>query len=45
MASLLKRALADTLRQLQGMKPRDLVAARHEKIMSYGKFKEITTPE
>jgi acetyl-CoA carboxylase carboxyl transferase subunit alpha len=45
MAVLLKRALADTLRQLQGMKTKDLLAARHEKIMSYGKFKEITTPE
>jgi acetyl-CoA carboxylase carboxyl transferase subunit alpha len=45
MAVLLKRALADTLRQLQGLKTKDLLAARHEKIMSYGKFKEITTPE
>jgi acetyl-CoA carboxylase carboxyl transferase subunit alpha len=45
MASMLKRALADSLRQVQGMKPKELVAARHEKLMSYGKFKEITTPE
>jgi acetyl-CoA carboxylase carboxyl transferase subunit alpha len=45
MAVLVKRALADTLRQLQGMKTKDLLAARHEKIMSYGKFKEITTSE
>ena len=45
MAQMLKRALADTLRQFQGMKTRDLLAARHEKLMSYGKFKEITQPE
>ncbi len=45
MASLLKRALADTLRQFHGVKTKDLLAARHEKLMSYGKFKEITTPE
>jgi acetyl-CoA carboxylase carboxyl transferase subunit alpha len=45
MAAMVKRALADTLRQLQGMKTKDLLAARHEKIMSYGKFKEITTTE
>jgi acetyl-CoA carboxylase carboxyl transferase subunit alpha len=45
MAVMLKRALADSLRQFQGMKPRDLLAARHEKLMSYGKFKEIAQPE
>jgi acetyl-CoA carboxylase carboxyl transferase subunit alpha len=45
MAVLLKRALADTLRQFQGMKTKELLAARHEKLMSYGKFKEITSPE
>jgi acetyl-CoA carboxylase carboxyl transferase subunit alpha len=45
MAQMLKRALADTLRQFQGMKTRDLLAARHEKLMSYGKFKEISQPE
>ncbi|MCE2867255.1 MAG: acetyl-CoA carboxylase carboxyltransferase subunit alpha [Burkholderiaceae bacterium] len=42
MAVLLKRALADSLRQFQGMKTNELLAARHEKLMSYGKFKEIT---
>ena len=42
MAVLLKRALADSLRQFQGMKTKELLAARHEKLMSYGKFKEIT---
>jgi acetyl-CoA carboxylase carboxyl transferase subunit alpha len=45
MAAMLKRALADSLRQVQGMKARELVAARHEKLMSYGKFKELTQPE
>ena len=45
MAVMLKRALADTLRQFQGMPTRDLLAARHDKLMSYGKFKEITQPE
>ncbi len=46
MAVLVKRALADTVRQFQGMKTKDLLAARHEKLMSYGKFKEIiNTPE
>ena len=42
MAVLLKRALADSLRQFQGMNTKELLAARHEKLMSYGKFKEIT---
>ena len=42
MAVLLKRALADSLRQFQGMKTKELLAARHEKLMSYGKFKEIS---
>jgi acetyl-CoA carboxylase carboxyl transferase subunit alpha len=45
MAALLKRALADSLRQVQGMKPKELIAARHEKLMSYGKFKEISSSE
>jgi acetyl-CoA carboxylase carboxyl transferase subunit alpha len=45
MAAMLKRALADSLRQVQDMKVKDLLAARHEKLMSYGKFKEITSPE
>ncbi len=45
MAVLLKRALADTLRQFQGVKTKDLLAARHEKLMSYGKFKEISQSE
>jgi acetyl-CoA carboxylase carboxyl transferase subunit alpha len=45
MAALLKRALADTLRQFQGVKTKDLLAARHEKLMGYGKFKEISPSE
>ena len=42
MASMLKRALADTLRQFQGMKTKDLLVARHERLLAYGKFKSTT---
>jgi acetyl-CoA carboxylase carboxyl transferase subunit alpha len=42
MAVMLKRALADTLRQYQGMKTKDLLAARHERLLAYGKFKSTT---
>ena len=45
MAVLLKRALADSLRQVQGLKTKELLAARHEMLMSYGKFKEIASTE
>jgi acetyl-CoA carboxylase carboxyl transferase subunit alpha len=45
MATMLKRALADSLRQFHGMKTKDLIAARHEKLMGYGKFKETTPQE
>lgn len=45
MALLLKRALADSLRQFQGMKTKELLAMRHEKLMSYGKFKEISSSD
>ena len=45
MAQLLKRALADTLRQFQGVKTKDLLEARHAKLMSYGKFKETLPRE
>ncbi|MBS1169752.1 MAG: acetyl-CoA carboxylase carboxyltransferase subunit alpha [Burkholderiaceae bacterium] len=41
MAVMLKRALADTLRQFQGVKTADLLKARMEKIMQYGQYKEI----
>lgn len=40
MAQLLKRALADALRQFNDVKPKQLVEARLERILSYGKFKE-----
>jgi acetyl-CoA carboxylase carboxyl transferase subunit alpha len=40
MAQMLKRALADALRQCQGVKIKDLIAQRHERIMAYGKYKE-----
>ena len=40
MAQLLKRALADALRQFNDVKPKQLVDARLERILSYGKFKE-----
>jgi len=42
MATLLKRALADSLRQFQGMKPKELLAARQARLLGYGKFKETT---
>lgn len=45
MAGLLKRALSDSLRQFQGMKTKDLLTARHEKLMAYGKFKELNSAE
>jgi len=41
MAAMLKRALADTLRQFQGVKTKDLLAARMEKILAFGQYKEI----
>jgi acetyl-CoA carboxylase carboxyl transferase subunit alpha len=42
MAALLKRALTDALRQFQGVKTKDLLAARHTRLMGYGKFKETS---
>jgi len=42
MAALLKRALSDALRQFQGVKTKDLLAARHTRLMGYGKFKETS---
>ena len=42
MAALLKRALGDALRQFQGVKTKDLLAARHTRLMGYGKFKEAS---
>lgn len=40
MAQMLKRALADALRQFQGVKPRDLLIQRYERLRAYGKYKE-----
>ena len=41
MAQLLKRALSDALRQFQGVDPKALLEQRHQRIMHYGKFKEL----
>jgi len=43
MAVMLKRALADSLRQFQGLKTKELLAARHARLLAYGKFKSTTT--
>jgi acetyl-CoA carboxylase carboxyl transferase subunit alpha len=40
MAAMLRRALADTLRQFQGMSIADLRQRRFDRLMSYGKYKE-----
>ena len=40
MAQSLKKALQDTLRQLQDKSPEELVAERMQRLMAYGKFKE-----
>jgi acetyl-CoA carboxylase carboxyl transferase subunit alpha len=42
MTVLLKRALSDSLRQFQGVKVKELLAARHARLMGYGKFKETS---
>lgn len=42
MSVLLKRALADSLRQFAGMKPRELLDARHARLQAYGRFKSTT---
>src|ERR671925_437501 len=41
-AQALKKALAETLKQLQEKKPKELVESRLERLMAYGKFKEAT---
>jgi acetyl-CoA carboxylase carboxyl transferase subunit alpha len=41
-AQALKKALTETLKQLQEQKPRELVESRLERLMAYGKFKEAT---
>ena len=40
MAQNLKKALQDTLKQLSAMSSSELLAARYERLMSYGRFKE-----
>ena len=40
MAQSLKKSLADALRQFKDVKPADLKAARLERLLSYGKFKD-----
>lgn len=40
MAAMLKRALAESLRQLNGLDKKALLKRRHERLMQYGKFKE-----
>jgi acetyl-CoA carboxylase carboxyl transferase subunit alpha len=40
MAQALKRALQESLRQLEGMSPSELVDARFDRLMAYGKYKE-----
>ena len=39
-AQALKKALAETLKQLQEKKPKELVEERLERLMAYGKYKE-----
>lgn len=41
MMQFMRRALGDALRQFQDVKPDDLLKQRHERLMAYGKFKEI----
>ena len=40
-AQSLKKALQDTLRQLQNLSVDELVERRYERLMSYGKYKEL----
>jgi acetyl-CoA carboxylase carboxyl transferase subunit alpha len=39
-AAALKKALAEALRELRSVKPKQLVEDRLERLMSYGKYKE-----
>ena len=41
-ANSLKKALQDALRQLHGLSTAELVERRYDRLMSYGKFKEVT---
>jgi acetyl-CoA carboxylase carboxyl transferase subunit alpha len=40
-AQQLRRAISDSLRQLQALDLKVLLRQRHERIMAYGKFKEV----
>jgi acetyl-CoA carboxylase carboxyl transferase subunit alpha len=40
--AMLKKALAESLRQFSGMSLKELLARRHERLMSYGKFKDTS---
>jgi acetyl-CoA carboxylase carboxyl transferase subunit alpha len=42
MCATLKRALAESLRQFSGMSVKELLERRHERLMSYGKFKDTS---
>jgi acetyl-CoA carboxylase carboxyl transferase subunit alpha len=42
MIGLLKRATADSLRQFQTMGVEELLERRHQRLMSYGKYKDTT---
>ena len=40
MAQNLKKALQDALKGVSGLSTQELLAARYERLMSYGRFKE-----
>ena len=40
MAQSLKKALQDALKQLSGLSTAELLEARYERLMSYGRYKE-----
>jgi acetyl-CoA carboxylase carboxyl transferase subunit alpha len=42
MAQQLRRAISDSLRQLQAMDLKVMLRHRHERIMAYGKFKDTS---
>ncbi|WP_418314813.1 acetyl-CoA carboxylase carboxyltransferase subunit alpha [Piscinibacter sakaiensis] len=42
MASYLKRALADALRQVSDLKPKELLQRRYERLQAYGRFTDTT---
>lgn len=42
MTAMVKRTLTDSLRQFQGMSTEEMLKARMEKILAYGKFKEVS---